>query len=576
MGDFGVKKIFTILCALMLSVTLFAGCNLTTLNKAKYYKTVVVTVEGDENHKSYNKKYTREDLMDAFYTYSYSNVNSGSVSAEDGLKTAMDSMIDKDLLVNFIKTEYFDKGILTLTEEDKNNIRYEVFSYIQKQIYAHENTVREEWDRVLTHDHDDSETSSDENKSLRAEYIPYTASIEPVYDESNNVTGFVNVEAKDGTNVKFAVPEKLQDFIHKTDEDVSAEAYARYVSQLQKVAKNSGKSTKEADVINAEIDKLTKAFTDNKYMSIYQDWYTKSQKFVDVNGVQTLKNNVIDSVLTEYKKQYASQKKLYASANGGEEAYHKAMAGDDVSTVYYHPDYGNGAEYMYVSHILIKFSDGQKKVVENLKSELKNGTISQKYYDAKMQEIIDRTPVTYEENGVTKTSNAQSVYEKVTNYVNGNAGDTDYEKKAELFNEMIYMFNDDEGIMNKDFAYVVNLDANVTDKMVKEFADGCRKLNSEKGVGGMDKVVSEYGIHIIFHAGLVTSADPEGMTSQELLNALVSHKTQLSSQKTLFNLVYDSLNSSSADSRSMDMVEQAKGYVTVTVYTKKYKSLLKN
>ena len=68
MGDFGVKKIFTILCALMLSVTLFAGCNLTTLNKAKYYKTVVVTVEGDENHKSYNKKYTREDLMDAFYT----------------------------------------------------------------------------------------------------------------------------------------------------------------------------------------------------------------------------------------------------------------------------------------------------------------------------------------------------------------------------------------------------------------------------------------------------------------------------------------------------------------------------
>ena len=576
MGDFGVKKIFTILCALMLSVTLFAGCNLTTLNKAKYYKTVVVTVEGDENHKSYNKKYTREDLMNAFYNYSYSNVNNGSKTAEEGLNEAKDSMIERDLLVNFIKSEYFDKGILTLTDEDKNNIRYEVFSYIQKQIYTHENTVREEWDRVLTHDHDDSETSSDKEKSLRAEYSPYTASIEPIYDNQNNVTGFVNVEAKDGTNVKFTVPEKLQDFIHITDEDVSAEAYARYVSELQKAAKSFGKSTKEADVINAEIDRLTKIITENKYISIYQDWCTNTQKFVDVNGTQTLKADVIDSVLTEYRKQYASQKKLYASQNGGEEAYHKAMAGDDVSGVYYHPDYGNGAEYMYVSHILIKFSDAQKKVVENLKSELKNGTISQAYYDTKMEEIIDRTPVTYEENGVTKTTNAQSVYDKVTNYVNNNAGDTDYEKKAELFNEMIYMFNDDEGIMNKDFAYVVNLDANVTDKMVKEFADACRKLNSEKGVGGMDKVVSEHGIHIIFHAGLVTSADPEGMTSQELLNALVGHKTQLSSQKTLFNLVYDSLNSSSADSRTTDMVEQAKGYVTVTVYTKKYKSLLKN
>lgn len=570
-----MKKFFTILCSLVLCCTLFAGCNLVQLNKAKYYNTVVVKVEGGEKYKTYNRKYTREDVLNAFYNYSYSNVSSGAISANEGLNSAVDSMIDRGLLVDFIKANYFDTKILTLSKEDEKTIRYEAFEYMQEQIYNYENEVREEWDRVLTHDHDDEEESADEETSLRAEYTPYTPRLEAIYDDienPNNVTGFVSTEIVAGTTTNLTVPENFKDFIQVTDEEVSSEAYARYVSSLQKTAKSMGKSTKEKDVINEEVKRLINLLTENKYITKYQEWYAKNQQFVKSDDNYKLKNSVMYEVLEEYQKVYESQKKLFDLS---ESAYHAAMA-KDASAVYYHPNYGDGAEYMYVSHVLIKFSEDQTTLVNNLKSDLESGDITQAYYDAKLEEIINRTPVTYEEDGKTKSSNAASVYEYIVNYVDTYGG-SDAKERAKCFNKMIYMFNDDEGIMNKDFAYVVNLDPTVKDQMVAEFANASRELNTnpEKGVGSLSEmVVSEYGIHIIFHAGIVSAPNPEGLSTQELINALVEQKTQLSSDKTMFDLIYDKLTETSSDERTLNMVDQAKGYVNVTKYSKKYKSLL--
>ena len=571
MGDYHVKKIFTILCSLVLCCTLFAGCNVVQLNKAKFYKTVVVEVNGGEEHKSYNKEYTREDVLNAFYNYSYSNVNNGSVTPEEGLESAIESMVQRGLLVDYIKTNYFDTEILKFTTEDEKTIRYEAFEYMQEQIYNYENQVREEWDRVLTHEHHEEEETPEEETTTRAEYTPYVPTLETQF-EGDNITGFVSNSVVAESTTKLAVPENFSDFIQITDEDVSAEAYARYISSLQKVAKSQGKSTKEEDVLKAEIDRLVKTLTENKYISKYQEWYTKNQQFIQDGDIYRLKDSVMYQVLEDYKTTYDSQKKLFDLS---EKAYHAAMA-EDASSVYYHPNYGDGAEYMYVSHVLIKFSDAQKAVVDGLKADLENNVITQAYYDSKLEEIINRTPVTFEENGKTKSSNAVNVYEYIVDYVNTYGG-TDPKERAKAFNKMIYMFNDDEGIMNQDFAYVVNLDEEVEDKMVAEFANASRELNTnpDKGVGSLSEmVVSEYGIHIIFHAGLVSSPDPSGLNSQQLLNALVNHNTQLSSEKTLFHLLYDKLTTASADSRSESMINQAEGYVVVTKYPKKYKDLL--
>ena len=58
--------------------------------------------------------------------------------------------------------------------------------------------------------------------------------------------------------------------------------------------------------------------------------------------------------------------------------------------------------------------------------------------------------------------------------VNKKPAKPDYITKLD---DLIYIFNDDPGIMNSEFDYVVNLDTEVTDQMVKPFADGVTALD---------------------------------------------------------------------------------------------------
>ena len=100
--------------------------------------------------------------------------------------------------------------------------------------------------------------------------------------------------------------------------------------------------------------------------------------------------------------------------------------------------------------------------------------------------------------------------------------------------------------MNKDFAYVVNLDTNVTDQMVKPFADEARRLQKEVGVGAMSEpILTDYGYHVMFNLGPVKNVVSYNDINNLTWEALYNVKTQPSSEKTLFHLEYDAINSNS-------------------------------
>ena len=125
--------------------------------------------------------------------------------------------------------------------------------------------------------------------------------------------------------------------------------------------------------------------------------------------------------------------------------------------------------------------------------------------------------------------------------------------------------------MNSEFDYVVNLDTNVTDKMVKPFANGVRALdassngedgewlnatNGGEGAGSMDYIISEYGIHIIFHAGNASNLIDYNMLNndEELLRLLCTTYTTPESNKSIFNMIWDKL---AVDSSAYDVKSQA-------------------
>lgn len=573
------KKILTVICSLLLSVFMFAGCNLIEVNKSKYYSQIVVSVELQDgygaDYETYLEKYSKKDLLTAYYNYAYSYVSNGQISAKDGVTYALNNMVNVDLLYKYVKQNYFDNPSCSLefTDADKNDVKLEVYDAIQKQITSLEDEIYVEWE--IDHTKQD-DLSSEETSSLRKAYEPYTSKIELQF-----VNGKEEIVLSPSQLVKTHDPRIAGDsFVQKINNpEVSKEAYTRYIKSLQESAKAEGVSTKESTVFENEVNRLTKEYTRSKYLSLFQDWYNINHNFTfdATNNVYILNDDIKNQVVDYYKERFISQKNTY---DNDEKAYHTAMAGDSIDEIYYH--YNSGNEYMYVSHILMKFSDAQKAQITELKSKLDKKAITQETYDALVKDIANRTVVTYEENGKTLTSNALDVTRTIKQYVNavsyenkeGAELETALNERAKLFNDMIYKYNDDEGIMNKDFAYVVNLDTEVTDKMVKEFADTARELNKNEGEGAMsDMVITEYGVHILYHAGLVKNVveDIDTLTAYDLIKV----HTQRSSNKTLFAKIYDTVASENYDKASSSFVADCYKFVKIVKYEKRYKDLVK-
>lgn len=556
-----MKKILTYIFSLCLCIMVFAGCSLVQLNASKYYKQTVAEIVYSKD-KTY--EFTMEDLLQAYNNYGYqlaqnnssSSSSSSSMTSEEILTKTAELMVQRHLLVEMIKEELGD-----LSTEEKNYIKRQTYDSINSQLASLEDTIRVEWDRKISED----ETKEDESTSLRASYTVYKPTVEKVVEEKEvNGTTKLVTELKrvtDDEEIDGTDPGEFKQVV--TDEDISKEAWKRYMKTLQENNENLGKKYSDEKAFEKEIDRIYNLLVENRYISKYQTAIT--------NGLEITAEAAVESYKEKYKRDYEK----YAN---DEAAYHSAMS-EDASSVYYHPNSGN--EYIYVTHILFKFSDEQTAEIANLKKLYQSNSISKEVYEARLEEVqsLENTVVKYEENGVTKTTSAALAYQDVLNNVGKYDKDIQFEARAKEFNTYIYKYNDDEGIMNKDFAYVVNLDTSVTDKMVKSFADESRRLQKEEGVGAMSKpILTDYGYHIILNLGPVKNVVEYENIDNITWETLYNVKTQPSSEKTLFHVEYDAINT---DSTRLSQVLSSKtddlmgGVEKVRYWDKRILSLLK-
>lgn len=525
-----IKKLLTMACCLVLCIVCLSGCSWLEIDQNRYYNQLVVTV-GEKN-------FYKKDLIEAFSNYGYQYYQQYGYSLEESVNYTIGSMIDRWLLLESVKTD----ERFALTDREELELKQQVFEYMQDSVFTYEEQVREEWDMSVA-----VEETTEEETSLRVkeeEYHPST------YYEDGVVTraeGHGHDHAEDVVILDESITKDShfgKDRLIVIDQKVTNEAWARYVKALQDAAKSEGRSTNEADVLRFEEDRLYTLLSNNKYLEKYEcDFY---------------ENLAIDTetVLKYFRAQYKAQKDRYST---DESAYHTAMQEASSKFTYYHPNSGN--EYVNVKHILINFTEAQKAAITDLNTEYDVKDDGSEEDEAKKQNpnyknrfnsIVNQTTTTFEMNGETYTWNAlvsnpgeDNVYDYVRNYVTG----ITVEDRCRQFNELIYIFNDDPGIMNSEFDYVVNLDTSVTDQMVKPFADGVRALdasNGGDGAGSMDYIVSSYGIHIIFHAGnaksIVEENNIDNVSDEELLRLLCTTYTTPESNKSIFNYIYDTLN----------------------------------
>lgn len=541
------KKLLSFVFALLLSVSLFAGCNLVTVNNSVYYDEVVAEIVYDDS----TKEFTFEDLLNAYNSYGYQYVQNGSTT-EEAVKSTVDTMIDRYILLQELKKQ------ITLTEAELNQLKRDTYDQMNDTLLELEDTIREEWNLTRV----DGEEESTEDTSLRDAYEAY----EPTIELENDM--LVRIIAPE-TNIDLTPAGNFEQVV--TDESVSAEAMKRYIRSLRDSAESEGLTdlTNE-ELIQKEVDRIYDLLVENEYLQKYSDEY------VNTLPVST------DEVVARYKELYAQDYYTYLA---NVDAYHTAMR-SDASGVYYNPV---ANKYLNVTHILIKFSDEQNSEIAELDSLLTANSITQEVYDYRLSLIKNQTVVTYNtEDGGVATKSAEAVYNEVYDAVNQyskNTG-TGLVLRAQTFNDYIYKYNDDTGIMNADYAYVVNLtdEEGFDDIMIPEFTEASRELytNPEAGDGAISDLVfaefsdGEYGYHIIMDLGVVKNLVEPGNLANITWQTLYNHKTQPSSNMSLFEEIYDELDldSSRASTRMSQLVSTAKLEVQkINKYESVYKTL---
>lgn len=576
------------------------GCSWLDIDRYKYYNSIVVSV-GD---KDFNKK----DLIEAFSNYGYKYYESYGLSLQESIESTIDSMVDRWLLLEAIKSD--TTGKYDISTYEANKIKQEVFNYMSDSVYSYETQIRKEWGMEIEFDEGSSNSDSESLRDAEESYTPSTElkTVEEVVSgATKTILEVVRCEEDDDDDDIILDADISDPNVHfsksrlmVSNKKIVDEAWTRYIKALQDEAKAEGRSTNEDDVLLYEEKRLIELQTNNLYLEKYEEEFYESYT-VDV-----------DTVLKYYKNNYLAQKQKYTR---NESQYHTAMQSASSSLVYYHPN--SGKEYVNVKHILINFTDLQKDRISQLKSDygisddteeaMKNSedaSVQKKYarYQEELNSIVKQTKTTFDIKALSEivdmgtlasdtatwsavnTGNGEyNVVDFVMGYVS--AGAT-FEEKCNRFNQLVYIFNDDDGFMNSEFDYVVNLDTSVTDQMVKPFADGVRALdtsNGGEGAGSMDYIVSEYGIHIIFHAGNVKNIiedDTIFNRKDEFLTKLCNNYTTPESNKSIFNYIYDklSLESNAYDNMTAIKVETERtklknAGVKINYYKNNYKDL---
>ncbi len=557
-----------IFVASMFSMT---ACNLIVTDVTAYYEQVVATFEFE--NKTINVKMS--DLNNTFKNYGYSRYKQGYYSSlEECIKDSLDYYIQKTLLINhiavslqeiyedtnnelynlsFVDFENFDweTTLENIYESDTANakeIRYNAFTSMQETVDGFVEDILEEDDKLAEIETDQEETLRDTKEEYESALVVYE---EDIFDDDGKYLDTV-------TKVKYNIEElelfnksnvsKHFELVNNYSQDLTAKGYNKYINYLQQTAKSEERSTKIEDVIAFEEKANIKAEFENQLLKLYEYWYQTNQE------VPT------EKIVEYYKNQYNSQKKEFEDNIN---AYRTAM--NDYTSNYVYYNNNSGQEYVVVNHILINFSAEQKAELEKLEADYERDKTSfandtdalealEKKYEKDRINVIVTTKSVYEVDGVQKEDYIGNIINDIKTYVSTNNIKSNeiisekelLTKKAKNFEDMMYIYNDDSGNMNSDFYYAINVNEGVDSQYVTEFTDGGIDLykNYQPGDVLTYPVISTYGIHIMFYSGvagnIIESID--SLTAEMLLTNTVNP----ASDKTIFEYVYDTVESDSA------------------------------
>ena len=573
-----MKKIYKILFTLVMCFTFVLGissCNLTETNVKDLYSKTIATAKSDTHEMSF----TREELEDAFANFGYTYYQQSGNLAES-LKLTVKGLIQKKLMIGEIQKIQEIEDRMDDADVEKE-IRYEVFKSIQSTLDSYENEIKKEWN---IEDSENKEEEEDSTKIKPVEFTEYESKF--VLDSNGKILvqdGMVQLKVDD---IKFDsegvdVPENFVQEVNPDIENLSNEAWVRYISSLQNTAKSKGKSTDETEVFEARVQELTELYRENLYFELYENYFMKG---IQINA---------DVVLQYFKDNFNSQ---YALFSDNFEAFLKSI--NDTSKYTYYNVNNNDDQVVLVNHILFKFDKSQQDEVDILNEKKKNNEINEEKFYEELEKLateinfeydyeIDWEKLEYktDDNGEyislekTQKKLASEIYGLIEKAVNSK---TTVEEKAKEFNRLVCMFSEDTGSVNAKFSYAVSVaNREGENNWVKNFTNSSIEMfeSDSYKAGSIYKslVVSEHGYHVMFYnddaKNVVDYNGVDNVTIEDLCGKYIDANKQIS----LFEYIYDTINpdANRYDKHTANLVERLMAGMKIVYYESNYADLLK-
>lgn len=592
------KLIISLSLCLVMCVSVFAGCTLVTTDMSRYYSQVVASLEYESGEKI---EITKRDLSVAVANYSETYQSYG-LEGEEAVRQILESVINEKLVIraseNMAKEQ--NNGEI-LTTKEKTYLWELTFETIEDNIISYYNQINgiEEEDSSSTESEDDTEVTQNGYDDLISLQMDgqggYTLTLNSTASTAVEDHTFWNGEDRDLTtqNDLDVLYRNVVNYV--TQNPVYAQGYSRYLSEAKRSEEGMGLSTDNESVFKREIQRVYEVLYNAFMIDKYQEMNQANNASVTINNILELYES---RVISDYDKYVTEQASTY-----------EEDVLEDVSSIYYFKP--TGTQFFYVSHILAEFSDTDQATYDECQRVL-DGT-STKYTVGEAEAIIEglydnlafvvREPakdengniirnedgsVTWTETGETKPVSAvmSEIELKLST-----AGDDEL-LKAQYFDEFIYKYNADPGIMNAERNYVIGVDYSTPDtengtsytahsSMVESFTNAAIELyaNGSAKIGDLyaQPIRSDYGIHIMIYEGkvenLFSNIDSNFSLSTADIQVLNDARLKAGESKTLLDELYEDLDTDRYTIFETMNLQFLRDEVQLTYYPDAYKDL---
>ena len=596
-----MKKRFIglLLCFTLFSMSILTGCSLFAQNTEMYYNTIVATLVKDDQ----TIEITKQELLEMYMSYGSMYEQYYGYSTEEAYQMSL-TLVENNK-ISIVEGEKIVQERGGLTQKEKSYIWQETMDavlenfdrYYQQIVEAEEET---ESDDITFEGY--QKTAKIENGQIVRENVPTKVIDEYEFDQSN--AHDYSSEAD-----KQLIYTNLIGHVLGGDE-LYREAFEDYKQALISSEQGLNLSTDTPSLFEREIERLSNLMYETYMSTVYSEQFETYDEasYVTMSDILSLYSSKVRRDYVQYQIEDSSEYDSTIQSN--------------AAGVYYYKNGEEDTKYFTVANILIMFNETQQEKYNQIyerfygqspdegdpPEELVNSDVSYDGSYSRTDFENDLTALYNQLEPVVRQKEGQSnVYKEVESNLTQSellqniktqlSNESNLNNKADLINQYIYMYNEDEGMFNAESCYVVGVDSNGegVSSFVQSFEDAAIALyNNGQGKFGdvsQNYVRSNYGLHIIIYTGpaqneniakLLTTADENFTLSysqgdendpDSAIYTLYHTRVNPLVDKTYFHVLYDEIyQDDAANLQSLDIEELRNEYV-ISHFVDRYSDL---